>query len=109
MANGSETRARNMLESKNLEVRKSDAMQMCFFAGVTVTLLIFAFLLYFIHPSLKPDPESRDEFFSADAIYRTFFLLIYIILAAGICISVWTRYNINYMYIFGLSAKHKMT
>lgn len=84
-------------------------MQMCFFAGVSVTLLIFAFFLYFVHPQLKSDSASRADLFSADAIYRTCYIFIFIILASGICVSVWTRYNINYMYIFDFSAKHKLT
>jgi hypothetical protein len=73
---------------------------MCFFGGISLTLLLLAILMVFVHPKQFSVAEARRLLFSADDVFRTCYILIYILLASGVCIAVWTRYNINYMYVF---------
>ena len=49
-----------MLEAKNLEVRRKDAMQMCFFFGFTSALALVATGLYFVRPKNKSIDEMRE-------------------------------------------------
>lgn len=56
--------------------------------------------MVFVHPKQFSAAEARRLLFSADVVFRTCYILIYILLASGVCIAVWTRYNINYMYVF---------
>ena len=42
-------------------------------------------------------------------MFATCYVLTYILFATGVCLYVWTHTNINYMYIFDVSAKHKIT
>ena len=57
-----------------------------------------------------PDSDlARGQFLSALTIYRAGLILSYAVLAAGCCVYTWTRYNINYVYVFGATPTTKMT
>jgi len=47
--------------------------------------------------------REEDAIATVLSILRCTFIITFIVLASGFCIDIWSRYGINYLYIFELS------
>lgn len=53
--------------------------------------------------------ESNDCWLSAMPVFRFTFMLNFVIFATGFSIMIFKRYKVNYLYIFALDPKFKVT
>jgi len=91
-------------------MRRSDAYQIFFYLGASLICLLLS-LFFIIIPSSDPaqGEEELDSITNTLYILRMALFMTYIVAATGFCIDVFTRYSINYLYIFELDPHAKMT
>ena len=80
-----------------------------FYAGASFIMFLNSLYLLIIPPSDKEDAKKEaDAIATALSILRVTFIIGFIVLASGFSIDIWTRYGINYLYIFELSQQDKV-
>jgi len=72
-------------------------------------ILTFWLLWDSIVDTIYRPPPNRQWIYSIFPIYRAFFCLVLIIWLAACCMFVWTKYRINYIYIFELDPRNVPT
>jgi len=95
---------------KDLNIRRKDIILISFFSGVTSITLFF--LIWFISISdhlLGKEDESFQQLCSSIYTFRLLFIFIFMIAACGVVLQVLHRYRINYVSIFEIEIKHKVT
>ena len=98
-----------MLEAQNMEMRKSDSNCLAFMAGVSLVLLLVSAFLMVLPTTDKDWDTLKQQIFSTILIYRFAFMFIYVPAAAGVAVQIWTKYNINYLFILDMNPATKMT
>ena len=81
-------------------MKNQDICILSFMGGGIVIFIIF--MIFFIH--LEEEIFETDEFWTSlkatGPVMRSTFIICYILFAVGLCISVYRKYEINYMHIF---------
>ena len=75
-------------------------------SGIIFSLLAFLIVVIFI-PDIHGVTET-ELFLRELPIYRATFMLTLIFFSTGICIAFFREYKVNYVYIFGIVAMHKL-
>jgi hypothetical protein len=75
-------------------------------SGIIFSLLAFLIVVIFI-PDIHGITET-ELFLRELPIYRATLMLTLIFFSTGICISFFREYKVNYVYIFGIVAMHKL-
>lgn len=98
--NSSDSKARDILEAHNRQVRKSDLITVMFFGGASFVMTIFG--IFFTGVVSFDDKEGKNwrEIGEVMPTYRFVLFCIYLVFATGVCSSIYTKYEINYIYIF---------
>jgi hypothetical protein len=103
---GSLEKAGNTLENYNREMRRSDLAYMMFFGGASLVMLLFGVFFLFI-PDMNGDYDDGVIVASLQ-ILRLSFVVIFILIAAGVDSKVFNAYKINYLFIFEIDQHTKM-
>jgi len=75
-------------------------------SGIIFSLLAFLIVVIFI-PDIHGVTET-ELFLRELPIYRATFIITLIFFSTGICIAFFRKYKVNYVYIFGIVAMHKL-
>jgi hypothetical protein len=75
-------------------------------SGIILSLLAFLIVVIFI-PDIHGVTET-ELFLRELPIFRATFMLSLIFFSSGICIAFFREYKVNYVYIFGIVAMHKL-
>ena len=75
-------------------------------SGIILSLLAFLIVVIFI-PDIHGFTET-ELFLRELPIFRATFMLSLIFFSSGICIAFFREYKVNYVYIFGIVAMHKL-
>jgi hypothetical protein len=75
-------------------------------SGIILSLLAFLIVVIFI-PDIHGVTET-ELFLRELPIFRATFMLSLIFSSSGICIAFFREYKVNYVYIFGIVAMHKL-
>ncbi len=75
-------------------------------SGIIFSLLAFLIIVMFI-PDIHGITET-ELFYRELPIYRVSFMMILVFFGTGVCIGFFREYKVNYLYIFGIVARHKM-
>ena len=75
-------------------------------SGIILSLLAFLIVVIFI-PDIHGITET-ELFLRELPIFRATFMLSLIFFSSGICIAFFREYKVNYVYIFGIVAMHKL-
>lgn len=105
--NGSDSKARNILEAHHRQIRKKDLVIGTFFGGASIVMTLFGIFFTFVTSYDKR--ENMEAIGEIMPIYRFVLFCVYLVFAAGLCTSIYTKYEINYLYIFQIDPNHKMT
>ncbi len=83
-------------------MRRKDALLISFFCGcISMIVLMIVALLSIPDHILQSDPGTTAQLiFSSIHTFRFFFMIIFILGAAGLAVKILKTYRINYMYIF---------
>lgn len=104
---GSQEKAGNALENFNREMRRSDLATLMFFGGASLVMAFFGiFFLFF--PDRKGNDYDASELVATQQILRFSFVVIFILVAAGVATKIFNSYKINYLFIFEIDQKSKM-
>ena len=105
--NGSDNKARDILEAHSRQVRQKDLIIVTLFGGASFVMSAFAFYFTFI-PS---EDERKNLEMMGDVMptYRFMIFCIYLVFAAGLCSQIYTKFEINYLYIFQIDPHFKMS
>jgi hypothetical protein len=93
--------ARRILNKKNSEIRRQDAITIFFFLGLSVVLVLLLCTIIAIPSTIEVD-GWKESLSSCIVAYYFLFVIIFIVFATGFCIKVFRAYGINYTYIFEL-------
>lgn len=103
---GSVAKAAATLENYNREMRRSDLAYLMFFGGASLVMLLFGVFFLFL-PDENGDFEDGVIVASLQ-ILRFSFIVIFILLAAGIATKIFNSFKINYLFIFEIDQHKKM-
>eukprot|EP00347_Sterkiella_histriomuscorum_P008900 403343313 len=98
--------AKNELFYRQNQIRSKDLIPISFNTGVFVTGFVFLMFFMSIH-----DQQDKEELYLIRRvlpIYRSTFVLILGFLAAGVCVSIFRRYKVNYVYIFAIDPENRL-
>jgi hypothetical protein len=85
-----------------------DACQLGMYLAISISMIILG--LFFINtPNSSDAKENYKIIFSSVPSLRMSFVFIYIIFGCGLCIQVFTKNDINYMYVFDLDPNYRMS
>ena len=111
--NGDKMKATNELNGKSASFRQSDALNMMYFFGASTVAMVFAFFFLIYDPieehNIREFLQEEEEIKSTLPIFRLIFLLIYFVLASGICVQIFESYRINYLYVLEIDPNNKNT
>jgi len=100
-------KSKKVLEQHNTEMRRKDAMQISFFGGATMVMVIAG--CFFLFTKSSDGDEDFGVILSSLSVIRMTFVFVYILYACGFAINVFQSYGVNYLYIFELDPHYKMT
>jgi hypothetical protein len=103
--NDNTARARHQLIRQTTQIRKPDAVRMAFCTGLI--LATSTGLCYALWEESEND-EWLVQLSAATPIYLSTLVAIYIVAAAGFCIQIFKRFQINYSFIFELDKSHEL-
>ena len=104
-AGNSIERAKKLLGKKN--TRTHDKIISAFCLGwIICNLLFLVYLIFFSNPV---DTSWLSKMGSGIVIYYLFAVLTYILFATSFCIKVFTKFHINYTFIFEVSKQNSIT
>ena len=113
-AHGDPNEALKVLNKKSMQWRRIDIAMISFFGGSSVLMLCIMEFITELCPDLSYNnkDKTRLDFWksieSSNPIYRFGFILWYSLFAAGFCIHVWRKYDINYYHVFDLHPDFKI-
>jgi hypothetical protein len=83
-------------------MRRKDALLIAFFSGTILIISIMLCVLLAIPDTLLNQVEGATShaIFSNLYTFRFFFMMIFILAAAGVAVKILRKYRINYLYIF---------
>jgi hypothetical protein len=83
-------------------MRRKDALLIAFFSGTLIMISIMLFVLLAIPDTMlnMVEGQASKAIFSNLYTFRFFFMMIFILAAAGVAVKILRKYRINYMYIF---------
>lgn len=106
---GNKTKAKEQLDQSQNTMSVPDLLNITFYSGA---IFICAFILMFISLH-QPEQFSNSNFWSfmkaSNPILRFTFIIGYTLIATGFCIFVFRKYEINYLHIFELDYRQKVT
>lgn len=87
-------------------MRSKDVIPIALMSGIIFSLLAFLIIVIFI-PDIHGVTET-ELFLREVPIYRATFMMILVFFGTGVCIAFFREYKVNYLYIFGIVAIHKL-
>jgi hypothetical protein len=106
--NGDKYKAKTLLEGEVNEISRHNLTVVASLGGaLTIT---YFFLILFMTTQSDSLSEGFWKMFKAqNSTMRFTFIIIYIIFASGWCISVFRKHEINYIHIFDMDYKKKVS
>ena len=98
--------ARKMLNKQNNRISAHDAIQISFWSGMCLVLLVV--LVYIIVLCKAQRDDWIQEIGSSSPIYYCTATVWYVVFAAGFCIQVFKSHSINYTFIFETDHNYKL-
>lgn len=98
--------ARRVLNKHSSRISAHDAIQISFWLGMCLVLLIV--LVYIIILCDAKRSDWIQEIGSSTPIYYCTGMITYIVFAAGFCIQVFKSHSINYTFIFEVDHNYKL-
>ena len=100
-------KARIALDTQHNKIRTKDATIMTFFLGATLVQLIF-FVFFLTLPQYGDESDQWVELSSGIETYIVTFVIVFIIVATGVNIQVFRKYQVNYAFIFEIDQRAKI-
>jgi hypothetical protein len=107
-AGGDLSKAKTMLDGEVNEISRNNLTVISGLGGAILTNYLFLFL-FVIFNSKNLTSQFWEMLSAQNATMRLTFIFIYSIFACGLCISIWRRHEINYMVIFEMNYKNKVS
>lgn len=105
---GSLKRARRFFEGHLTELRKVDAAMLSYFGGI-FTVMLPLVIFFMCAKASTSDYSNLMCWLSAFPVFRLAFMLSFLIGGSGLCIQMFRKYQVNYIYILELDPHHKVT
>lgn len=80
-------------------MRKQDAVFIAFFSGISIVFGLLG-LFFFLTPSSDGKEDEIEYLSHANSVLRLFFMIPYVVLAAGFNVQMFVEYGVNYLYIY---------
>lgn len=104
--------AEQLIDQERFMIRRQDLAVIMCAAGVLISMLLFVMVTAaFVFPVVNEKHdlvELFDGIRAANPIMRLTFIVCFLLFAVGVCISVFRRYEINYLHIFELDYNFKV-
>jgi len=94
--------ARNIIEIKP-ETGQKDLVAIVFCLGAIIVL--FPITMFQIYDESPSDPYSVGKWVNIIYTFRFFFFVFLIVILASATTSIWKKYKVNYVYIFGINIR----
>lgn len=105
---GNYKRAKTFFEGHLTELRKVDAAWLSYFGGICTVILPLV-VFFMANKASISDFSNFMCWLSAFPVFRLTFMLSFVIGGAGLCIQMFRKYQVNYIYILELDPHHKVT
>ena len=79
------------------------------FGGASIVMTLFGIFFIFVSSIVGRRHMNWQEIGDVMPAYRFMLFCIYLVFATGFASSIYTKYEINYLYIFQIDPHHKMT
>ena len=79
------------------------------FGGASIVMTLFGIFFIFVSSIVGRRHMNWQEIGDVMPAYRFMLFCIYLVFATGFASSIYTKYEINYLYIFQIDPHYKMT
>ena len=106
---GNIAKAKKVLEGSGNQYTTQDLFLLSMFSGGIIAMVLLVLFFMIIENYLYSSSILWDGLAATNPVMRITFIISYILFATGIVIRVFRTHSINYLHIFELDYRHKIT